>query len=505
MCAAQKTIGEPGLLAAFGHNVTTRPAAPAVVWRGTEFSYATLSALADAARVELDTLNLPPRTPIGVLARKSPLAIAVLLACLRTRRPFLLPPLDLGEQTLRTLFAQAGCATVVAVDADVSASHPTLVDHTVTGVAAAAPAVDVPGEPDDPAFLLTTSGSTGLPKIVPLPAGAVDRFTHWADVTFDLGAGRTALNHPPLNFDLCLLDIWATLAGGGRVVLVEADQSVRAGHLVDLIDRYQVNVVQGVPMLYHLLTGQDRQPVLPSVDRVILTGDHYPRHHLPELTTLFPNARLFNVYGCTETNDSFLHEIDPDAAGPIPIGTPVAGTRALLVEPDGAVLTGAGLGELHVRTPFQAKGYLNPELDADRFVPHTDADGAHRYFRTGDLVCRHADGRLTLEGRRDFQVKVRGTRVNTEQVEQALLRHPDVVEAVVLAPPDPVAGHRLHAVVRRDDGSALNSLALRRHCAAELPAAAIPSLVDFTDEPLPRTSTGKPDRRQVAATYLGDR
>ena len=174
-------------------------------------------------------------------------------------------------------------------------------------------------------------------------------------------------------------------------------------------------------------------------------------------------------------------------------------------------------GELLVATPFQTAGYLVGEADRDgeddpnegRFVADPEADAATngsatRFYRTGDIVRRDAQGRLFLEGRTDFQVKVRGTRVNTADVEQALLEHDDVVEAAVVALPDPLAGHLLHAVLRRAPGATLNSLVLRKHCAERLPLAAIPTTLRLADEPLPRTSTGKVDRRRVSHA-LADR
>jgi acyl-coenzyme A synthetase/AMP-(fatty) acid ligase len=138
--------------------------------------------------------------------------------------------------------------------------------------------------------------------------------------------------------------------------------------------------------------------------------------------------------------------------------------------------------------------YLDTAI-ADTWV---DVDG-ETWFRTGDLVRRDADGTFHLDGRADDQVKVRGVRTNLKQVEQALHQHVDVADVVVLAVPDDEAGYRLHALVKPVDGARPNSLTLRSHCARLLPRTAVPSSLELTTEELPRTSTGKVDRKKLLA------
>jgi acyl-coenzyme A synthetase/AMP-(fatty) acid ligase len=174
----------------------------------------------------------------------------------------------------------------------------------------------------------------------------------------------------------------------------------------------------------------------------------------------------------------------------------------VLVDSSGSVLTGPGIGELHVSTPFQTPGYTDPALTAAAFAPHPAGTDDRRYFRSGDLVRRHPDGSMTLEGRADFHVKVRGVRVNTQSVERTLLELGAVAGAVVFAVPDTLAGNTLHAVIHRRDPQSLHSLAVRAHCAERLPRPAVPTAIHLVDEPLPTTSTGKPDRARIKRTYL---
>ena len=164
-----------------------------------------------------------------------------------------------------------------------------------------------------------------------------------------------------------------------------------------------------------------------------------------------------------------------------------------------------GSGELLVRSPFQTGGYTDPGLNALRFLDLTGPTGRQRYYRTGDLVRQDAAGNLRLIGRADFQVKVRGLAVNLNEIEQALLTHPDVRAAAVVAAPDELGGHRLVASAQRRPGSTLSVVALRQHCADRLHRGAVPAVVHLDDLPLPRTPTGKVDRQALLTRALGER
>ncbi|WP_215543474.1 AMP-binding protein [Amycolatopsis sp. CA-230715] len=487
------------MVGAIAAHAAARPEATALIWRDEEVGYGELVLRASRARAALVALGLEPCAPVAVRAEKTPDTIALVLGAMSAGHPVLLMSTTLPRATETHLLDNARCHVTMSAAPSPSAGH--VVDLSTSDGLVPWPLTDHDGGPDAVLFLLTSSGSTGVPKIVPLTAGGVGRFVGWARAAFFGSGPKTALNYAPLNFDLCLLDIWTTLAAGGKVVLVDAARATRAGYLHELLDRHRVHLVQAVPMCFQLLLESTAGPHR-AVRHVISTGDVLPPRNAHRLRGLFPGARLYNLYGCTETNDSFLHHIDgarQDA--PIPLGRPIDGVSALLVDANGAVVEGEGVGELLVNTPFQAPGYLDAALTERAFVPHPEGADRLRYFASGDLVRRDASGELTLVGRNDFQVKVRGSRVNTQEVERALLAHPDVPEAVVFGEPDALAGTVLHAVVRRRATGSPDSLALRRHCAAQLPAAAVPAVLHLVDAALPRTSTGKPDRKQIASTY----
>jgi len=496
------------LAAHFDEQVERQAGAPALIWEGESISYGELQGLADASHAELQDARLPEGRPVGIRAKKSPEAIGLIVACLRSGRPFLLPSIELAPETLAQLFAQAGTSQVLSPHGPRSqsaASLRALVDEARAAPETAGAEWPPAGGGDDVTFMLTTSGSTGLPKVVPLTASGVDAFTDWAADQFEIRPGTVVANYAPLNFDLCLLDIWATLKHGGCVALVDQDRATQGGYLADLINDNGVNVLQAVPMLYRLLIDVHREDgrTFPSVRHAITTGDKIPASSLAELPTLFPNARFYNIYGCTETNDSLIHEFAGLAEGNVPsnvpVGQPLPGVIVRLQQDDGTALEGTGTGEFMVWTPFQTRGYLKSSLNEGKFVTLDDSGDGRTYYKSGDIVRRHEDGTLTLEGRADFYVKVRGVRVSTQVVEQAIQEHPAVVEVAVIAVPDELAGARLHAQVRREADAKLNSLILRQHCATRLARTEMPSTIEIVTEPLPKTSTGKVDRKAVAA------
>ncbi|GFE16888.1 hypothetical protein Sgleb_49350 [Streptomyces glebosus] len=479
---------------ALDDHARSQPDAPALMWGTRTVSYRELADLTDRFRTQLMSHGLMAGSPVCVQAHKSPEAIALVIACLSDRHPVLLPSADLGVDTLHQLIAASGIRHLISLSQD---------GGTLTAQAFKA-RPDAPAIPAGTGLLLTTSGSTGMPKVVPLPMDRVGAFFGWASERFGIGPGTRVLNYAPLNFDLCLLDIWATLAAGGCVVLVERDRATDGRHLRELIADSGAEIVQAVPMLYRLL--RDADPAADPLDgprHIIFTGDAMPPKLAAALPGLFPHAVFHNVYGCTETNDSLVFEAAPeqlkqwDSTVPLPLGRPLSGVRTLLIGEDGQELDGPGSGELLVHTPFQTHGYLDPELSRGRFVVREDGDGPRPYFRSGDVVLQNADGTLTMAGRADFQVKVRGVRINLQEVEQVIAEHPEVAEAAVIALSDEVAGSKLHALVRRGPGTNLHSLALRRHCARRLVRTAIPADIRIVDDELPKGLTGKIDRTAV--------
>ncbi|CCK30439.1 Fatty acid-CoA ligase [Streptomyces davaonensis JCM 4913] len=487
---------------AFAARAAAAPSVPALIWENQAIGYGELYAMACRARAQVTAAALDTEGPVGLRVRKSPEAVALVLGCLMAGRSFLLPSHELPDIPLKELYHQAGCRQIFGT---VDGPMIDAVVHPAAGWTGAAPQQEQPApvDPDAIGFMLTTSGSTGVPKIVPISYGAVTRFAAWAAETFGITNGTRVLNYAPLNFDLCLLDVWSTLAYGGTVVMVDPDRGTSETYLRELVTGHGVQVVQGVPLLFQLLVEAAGGEPLDGPEHLVFAGESFPARLLDDLAPVFPEARWYNNYGCTETNNSFLHEVDRDGpvTAPLPIGRPLPGVNWLLVDGDGRALTGPGQGELLVNTPFQTTGYLNSPNE-EKFGPHPDGDPGLLYYRSGDIATRHEDGSLSVLGRRDFLVKVRGFQVSTQSVEGILLDHPAVAEAAVVALPDPVAGHRLHAQLRLTEPGSVGVLTLRQYCAQRTVRAAVPAVFELVTTALPRTSTGKVDRTRIKQSLL---
>lgn len=480
-------------------HASRQPDAPAVVM-GEEVL--TFRELIELARRLMKPLEGEDR--IAVLAHKTPRTIALVLGALLADRSVLVLAPNMPEERSTAVVYAAGIRVLVDPLSDDEVTMRPIRYGTES---------DESSSQAGPRLLLTTSGTTGVPKVVPLPLDAVDRFVSWAGSEFDLGSSSTVLNLAPLNFDLTLLEVWATLARGGCTVLVPPERAIRGAHVLDAIEQNSVELVQGVPTFYRLMlesaTASGRR--LSCVRTLILTGDRVAPTTVAQLRAMFPRARILNVYGMTETNDSFMHEAsesDP-VEDSLPIGSPLPGVEVRVLAEDGTT-SEFGIGELLVHTPFQASRYLGPSGSAERFVRigSSTAAGPEReeqvFIRTGDLIERREGQPARLLGRRDRRVKIRGLAVDLSEVERMLETHPSVLMAAAVAEADPLAGHRLAVVVQCTYPGELDLLDLRSFARMRLAGGSSPSEFHVLDFALPLTITGKIDRPRALAMARGD-
>ncbi|WP_405958460.1 amino acid adenylation domain-containing protein [Streptomyces phaeochromogenes] len=348
--------------------------------------------------------------------------------------------------------------------------------------------------PEDLAYVIHTSGSTGRPKGVEIGHRALAHFVAGATHRYGLHHGDRVVQFAALHFDTSVEEVFLTLCAGATLVVRSDDMTDSVSGFLDACARLRITFLDLPTAYWHELsyaisTGAAALPA--EVHTVVIGGEAA----LPERVDRWRKAvgtsvRLLNTYGPTEATVvatvADLH--DPSLApGDVPIGLPLPGTRAAVVD-----------GELHLLGDNLAVGYRGDRPpDAARFAPLHALPGAPRAYRTGDLVRIGDDGQLRYLGRSDTEFKISGHRVHPAEVESALLAHPGVRDAAVVGQLLADGTRRLVAHVV-PDGAAPAVALIRDHLRAALPAAMIPSAVEFPDR-LPRTSAGKIDRNALAA------
>lgn len=358
---------------------------------------------------------------------------------------------------------------------------------------------DVAMDEDDLAHIVYTSGSTGEPKGAMAAHRILLAFVKWADDTFKVTYEDRVPGHSAINHGLSGFELFLAVHAGATVYPVSPRIAVFPTAVAKSWSEQRLTIwyVMSSILTSMLNRGNLAACDLSSLRLVVFCGEAFPAKHLRQLMKLAPQARFVALYGRTETKVNMMHEVRslPEDDAPLPLGKPCAGFRALVLDESERPVRDGEVGELWLSGPTLMRGYWGlPELTAQTLKSIEVGPGVSLLAcRTGDLVKRHEDGNLEFRGRVDHQVKVRGHRVELGEIEFALTLHAAVERAVVLALPQEDVGHRLKAAVIVKPGLAIDEIALKRHCATNLPTYMVPETIELHSS-LPLTSNGKVDR-----------
>jgi L-proline---[L-prolyl-carrier protein] ligase len=507
----------------------SRPDSIAVVDGERSFTYGELDELSNRLANLLRTEGVRRGDRVGLCLEKCVEAVAAIYGVLKagaayvpldpkapaTRQAYILR--DAGVHVLLSSTKQATTwevlqqegadfRTVVVLDAELAgdvAGAAQLLDAADVALADAS-RPDVGGIDFDLAYILYTSGSTGTPKGVMLTHRNCLAFVDWAGEEFGVTAADRVSSHAPLHFDLSTFDLYAAARAGAAVVLAPPAASVFPVELRRFIEDQAISVWYSVPTVLTMLVtrGGLEGGEFPQLRTILFAGEVFPTPHLRRLRQLLPHVRFANLFGPTETNVCTWWEVPPlpeEMTESIPIGRAIENVDVFALTDEGRLAEPGEMGELCVRGPTVMQGYLgDPERTAERLVPSPLGGVLDQpIYRTGDLVEQMADGAYRFLGRRDAQVKSRGYRIELGDIEAALHAHPSVVECAVVAIPDDVVTNRLKAFVTTQDGETSRA-DLIAFCAERIPQYMIPEEFEFAED-LPRTSTGKIDRRALSS------
>ncbi len=483
-----------GLHELFEAQATRTPEAPALIWGGERVSYRDLDRQAGRLAGRLRRLGVGPETLVGILSRRTPAMVAGLLATLKAGGAYL--PLDPAypRERLAFLRVDSGAPVVLAEEGltGLLQGHGGAVIDLGDALDGGEEVSDRLVHPDQAAYAIYTSGSTGRPKgVVIRHAGAVARIA-WAVSAYGPERLARTLAATSICFDLSVFEIFAPLAAGGAVVL--ADDALA---LPELPAAAEVTLVNTVPSAMAELVRSGQVPA--GVRTVNLAGEPLRRELADRIHSLPGVEELWDLYGPSEDTTYSTGALVERSSGAEPsIGLPLPNSRAYVLD--------SGLGPAPVGVPGElwlggdglARGYLGrPDLTADRFRPDPFGGRGSRLYRTGDLARRRTSGELDFLGRIDHQVKVRGFRIELGEIEAALLRCPEVAEAVVVAREDAPGERSLVAYVV---ATTSDPAVLRAELGRTLPSYMLPS--DWVVLPeLPRTPNGKVDRKALPAPH----
>ena len=484
----------------FEEQAQRTPDAVAVTFDTEALTYRQLNQQADRVARQLRLLKVGPDVPVGLCLERSAEMIVGVLGILKAGGAYL--PLDPAypKERLALMLDNARVPVLLTQERLVAALPETKaqllrlgsLDHSAP-ITADEPMPPPNVTPDNLAYVIHTSGSTGVPKGVAIEHRSAVNFIHWARGVFTCEELAGVLFSTSICFDLSVFELFVPLSSGGQVIVAR-----NALELPNLPAKADVTLINTVPSAAIELVRLHALP--PSVGVVNLGGEAVKPAVVDQLYASGTVKKVYDLYGPTETT-TYSTFARRRAGAPATIGRPIANTQVYLLDANRQPVPIGVIGEIYIGGDGLARGYLKrPDLTADRFIPNPfSREPGARLYQTGDLARWMPDGNIEFLGRADHQVKVRGFCIELGEIEAVLAQHPAVRQCAAIAREDSPGAKRLVAYVVQDADKAATTISdLRRFLAEKLPEYMVPSVVVLLDA-LPLTATGKVNRRALPA------
>ncbi|MFD1935556.1 amino acid adenylation domain-containing protein [Nonomuraea mangrovi] len=499
---AETTVHSGDLATLFERQARRTPQAPALACHDITVTYTELNTRANRLAHRLVELGVGPEVPVGVLMERSIDLVVAMVAVVKAGGAYVPLHASYPQARIRWMLRETG-APVLITDRDLEDQEATVV------VLEEQPLDDLPDTDlglrlsgDHLAYVMYTSGSTGTPKGVAVTHADVIKLAKDRDLSSE--AHRRVLFHSSHAFDAATYEIWAPLLAGHEVIVApEADIDVNA--MASLFLEHQVTAVFLTTPLFTLLA-EEAPECFASLTEVWCGGEVVSSSAMLRVLRHCPATRVLNVYGPTETT-TFATRFELDASmrdeSSVPIGRAMDNVRGYVLDANLRLVVPGVPGELYLAGLGVARGYVRRQaLTAERFVAAPYGRPGERMYRTGDLVRWNSAGQMEYLGRADQQVKMRGFRIEPGEIEVALVAHPGIAQATVVAREDRPGDRMLVAYLVAAGDRIPDVAEVRRYIARSLPEYMVPTAMAFLDA-LPLNSNGKLDRTALPAPTLG--
>ncbi len=423
----------------FEDQVRTNPDCTAISVQNSRFTYRELNERANAVANYLLSLNLNRKQPIGLFLESSLEMIVGIFGILKAGFAYLPLDAEYPKERIDYILEDSGASIVLTQDVFLGKiSDETIEVHKIgeiiTSARLDAPILSDPISKDDLAYIMYTSGRTGKPKGVAVTHG---NLAYSTAARFGLYSERpeTFLLFSSFSFDSSVVGIFWTLATGGHLVLGTRRIEQDLAGLANILEKEKITHTLLLPSLYSQLIKSIPKSAFDSLDTVIVAGEVFPTSLCKEHFEILPNVKLYNEYGPTEaTVWTTAHRIIlEDSGSKIPIGKPISGTKVYILGDNQKQVPIGVSGEMYIGGKGVAKGYFNDlEFTNTRFIQNAFDDTAEeKLYRTGDICRYRSDGAIEFIGRKDDQVKVRGFRIELNEIEEAIKQDTEIIDAIV--------------------------------------------------------------------------